>query len=140
MHWQVLLRERISEEVHRVIDGGQVTLETGRMREMMIMRRGFPTIDKEQTGNRIRMYMNMRGLTVKDVRDHLQLGTVQSIYHWMAGISLPSIDNLYALSVLFDVPVDWLLCGNYNHRDRANDKSAEKRIRHYLKALNNMAA
>ena len=61
MHWQVLLRERISEEVHRVIDGGQVTLETGRMREMMIMRRGFPTIDKEQTGNRIRMYMNMRG-------------------------------------------------------------------------------
>ena len=30
----------------------------------------------------------------------------------MNGSSLPTVDNLYALSELFQLPVDELLCGN----------------------------
>jgi len=106
----------------------------------MILKNEFPTIDKDKTGSRIRMYMNMRRLTVEDVREYLHLGTVQSVYHWMSGISLPSIDNLYALSVLLDVPVDQLLCGNYDHWNRMIDNAAEKRIMRYMEAMKNMAA
>lgn len=32
--------------------------------------------------------------------------------HWMNGISLLTVDNLYALSYLFQVLIDDLLCGN----------------------------
>lgn len=70
----------------------------------------FPIIDKRKTGINIRRIMDMRGLTVKDVQEYLELGSVQSIYHWINGISMPTIDNLYALSDLFQVPIDLLVC------------------------------
>ena len=57
-----------------------------------------PVIDKRKTGEQIRKYMNLRGLTVQDVKTYLSLGCVQSVYHWLDGQSAPSLDNLYALS------------------------------------------
>lgn len=56
--------------------------------------------------------MDKRGLAVKDVQHYLGLGSVQSVYHWLNGVSLPSVDHLYALSQLLQVPVDEMLCGN----------------------------
>ena len=72
----------------------------------------IPVIDKEKTGRQIRTLMERRGLSVQDVRAFLSLGCVQSIYHWLDGKSMPTLDNLYALSELFRMPVDGLLCGN----------------------------
>ena len=65
-----------------------------------------PVIDKQKTGNQIRKYMNLRGLSVQDVKTYLSLGCVQSVYHWLDGQSAPSLDNLYALSELLRVPMD----------------------------------
>ena len=42
----------------------------------------------------------------------MSMAAVQSIYHWFAGRSLPTVDNLYALSELFGVPMDVLVCGS----------------------------
>ena len=72
----------------------------------------FPTIDKKRTGIHLRKIMDERGLSVKDVQKYLRLGSVQSIYHWLNGLSMPTIDNLYALSELFQMTVDEMLCGN----------------------------
>ncbi len=72
----------------------------------------FPTIDKKKTGINLRKIMDERGLAVKDVQLYLGLGSVQSVYHWLNGISMPTIDNLYALSELFQVSIDALVCGN----------------------------
>lgn len=69
-------------------------------------------INKKATGIRLRKIMDERGLSVKDVQDYLGLAGVQSIYHWLNGITVPSVDNLYALKVLFQVPIDEMLCGN----------------------------
>ena len=71
----------------------------------------LPTIDLKETGMNLRKIMDKRGITVKDVRKYLGLGSVQSVYHWLNGISMPTIDNLYALSELFQVPVDTMICG-----------------------------
>ena len=49
---------------------------------------------------------------MKEVQKFLELNTPQSIYHWFDGRSLPTIDNLYALSELFHLPVDALLVGD----------------------------
>ena len=76
------------------------------------MKRKYPVIDMAGTGQEIKRIMKMKGLTVKEVQKFLELNTPQSIYHWLNGISLPTIDNLYALSELFQMPVDEMICGN----------------------------
>ena len=72
----------------------------------------IPLIDKRATGTQLRRLMDTRGITVKDVQQYLELGSVQSIYHWLNGSSMPTIDNLYALSGLFQVTIDEIVCGN----------------------------
>ena len=46
------------------------------------------------------------GMSVSDVQDILGLGSVQAIYKWIAGKSLPTIDNLIILSAIWDVSLD----------------------------------
>ena len=76
------------------------------------VRNMIPLIDKRATGNQLRRLMDTRGITVKDVQQYLELGSVQSIYHWVNGSSMPTIDNLYALSELFQVTIDEIVCGS----------------------------
>ncbi|MBR1814555.1 MAG: helix-turn-helix transcriptional regulator [Lachnospiraceae bacterium] len=71
-----------------------------------------PKIDNVATGRQIKKWMEKRGLTVEDVRKYLSLGCVQSIYHWLNGQCLPSMDNIYALSELLQVSVDELIVGD----------------------------
>ena len=78
----------------------------------------YPNIDRMRTGERIRALMEERGLSVQEVREHLSLGCVQSIYHWLEGRTLPSLDNLYALSELLMVPMDDMICGGRRESTR----------------------
>ena len=75
--------------------------------------RGNETIlDMTMTGINIKHIMQEKGYTVKDVQNYLNLSTPQAVYHWFDGKSMPTIDNLYALSGLFCLPVDAMLRGN----------------------------
>ena len=69
----------------------------------------MPTIDVELTGERIKMLMDERGMSVKDVREKLGDGSLVAIYKWINGQRLPSIDNLVILSRIFGVPVEKIL-------------------------------
>ena len=72
----------------------------------------IPLIDKRATGINLRRIMDKRGITANDVQEYLGLGCVQSVYRWFNGQSMPTIDNLYALSELFQLPIDDIVCGN----------------------------
>ena len=72
----------------------------------------FPLINKRETGVNLRRIMDRRGVTPKDVQEYLGLGCVQSVYRWLDGSNVPSVDNLYALSEFFQVPMDAIVCGN----------------------------
>lgn len=72
----------------------------------------YPILDKQATGRRIRRLMDAAGVSVKDVQQYLGLSCVQSVYHWLDGSSMPTMDNIYALSELLQTPVDVMLCGN----------------------------
>ena len=72
----------------------------------------FPLINKRETGINLRRLMDMRGITPKNVQEYLNLGCVQSVYRWLDGVNMPTIDNLYALSELFQVPIDAIVRGN----------------------------
>lgn len=50
-----------------------------------------------------------QGLTVRDVQVFFGFEEPQAIYKWQSGKSLPTVDNLYALSALLDVQMDEIL-------------------------------
>lgn len=88
----------------------------------------IPVISKRETGWNIRILMDKYNLTVKDVQEYLGLGSQQSIYHWLNGISMPTIDNLYALSSLFCVSMDDIVRGN---KSDIKDYSYRRLFRYY---------
>ena len=100
----------------------------------------FPTINKKFTGINLRKMMDERGLTVKDIQKYLGLGSVQSVYHWLNGISLPTVDNLYALSYLFQVPVDDMLCGTRPRILTDENQAQVKRLYAYYEKINEIRA
>jgi transcriptional regulator with XRE-family HTH domain len=95
----------------------------------------IPLIDREKTGCRIRMMMEERGITVQEVRSYLCLGCVQSIYHWFHGISLPTLDNLYALSELMQVPMDTLICGDRDYTQVKHERQVQRRMRFFYRNI-----
>lgn len=69
----------------------------------------FPVIDPVATGENIVRLRKDRGLTVRDLQAYFGFEEPQAIYKWQRGKSLPTVDNLYALSALLDVPMDEIL-------------------------------
>ena len=74
----------------------------------------YPVIDKKKLGSTLKRYMQERGLTARDVQEYLGLACVQTVYRWIAGISVPTVDNLYALSRLMNTSVDTFISGKKN--------------------------
>ena len=100
----------------------------------------LPVVNKRDTGVNLRRIMDDRGFTVKDIQHYLKLGSVQSIYHWLNGISLPTVDNLYALSYLFQVPVDDMLCGTRPGIITSENQAKLRRLWVYYKKINKIQA
>ena len=69
----------------------------------------FPVIDLPATGANIRRLRQTRGLSVRDLQQVFGFEEPQAIYKWQRGQSLPTVDNLYALSALLDVPMNDIL-------------------------------
>ncbi len=69
----------------------------------------FPVIDLEATGANIARLRRERGLTVRDLQSYFGFEEPRAIYKWQSGQSLPTVDNLYALGALLDVPMEDIL-------------------------------
>lgn len=69
----------------------------------------FPMIDLVATGNNIRRLRLERGMSVRDLQHYFGFEEPRAIYKWQKGESLPTVDNLYALGNLFEVPMDQIL-------------------------------
>ena len=78
----------------------------------------YPVLDTRAIGARIKQLRKARNLTVEDIARFMGFESEQAVYKWQRGDSLPTVDNLYALSRLFDTSVDDILIG-----DREKDES-----------------
>ena len=63
-------------------------------------------IDTKATGARIRELRKKHNLRVEDIRAYINLSDTQAIYKWQRGATLPSIENLLALSRLFNTTIE----------------------------------
>ena len=74
-----------------------------------MVQKSFPVINPVATGEIIMKLLKERNLTVRDVQSYFGFEEPQAIYKWQRGQSLPSVDNLYALGYLFEVPIETIL-------------------------------
>ena len=88
------------------------------------------SIDKKETGKQIRRIMEETGYTCKDIQNYLSLSCVQTVYRWLDGTNLPTLDNLYALSKLMGKPLDAFVVGAYAP-DYSSIHIKEKQIHFY---------
>ena len=80
----------------------------------------YPVLDLKETGKRIKALRLEQRLSVGDVSKYLGDISEQSVYKWQRGESLPTVDNLYALSSLFKTTIDDILKGS---KERDDDPS-----------------
>lgn len=72
----------------------------------------FPTLNLKETGNRIHTLRVNSGYTVEEIAGYMGFAGPQAVYKWEWGKSLPTVDNLFALSKLFGVTIENILVGN----------------------------
>ena len=103
----------------------------------------FPTINLRETGINLHRIMDKRGITPKDIKEFLNLGSIQTVYNWCNGLNMPTIDNLYALSQLLRVPIDVIICGNRKTimpELVVIENARDRRLYTYYKKINEMLA
>lgn len=66
-------------------------------------------ISKTETGKRIRKLLAEYEITVRDVQEELELDSPQSVYKWLNGKALPSLDNLLVLGGMLNMPIEQIL-------------------------------
>ena len=69
----------------------------------------MPVIDMVATGENIDRMRREQGMSVKDIQEFFGLGTVNTVYTWIRGKKLTSIDNLVLLADMFGTTIDDIL-------------------------------
>lgn len=74
----------------------------------------YITIDPEATGRHIRVLMKQHGYDINDIREACGNVSAQAVYKWLSGKSLPSLDNLKVLSLIFGTTMEGILVTDEN--------------------------
>lgn len=77
----------------------------------------YPVLDVIAIGARIKELRKAHHYTVEDVARFMGFESEQAVYKWQRGDSLPTVDNLFALSRLLDTTVDEILTGEMEEDD-----------------------
>ena len=99
----------------------------------------YPNIDMERTGEKMQWMVKKAGYSVKDIQKYLNLSCPQPIYRWFKGKVLPTVDHLYALSILLKVHMEELLVKEHQLEIEMEidmmDRSCEHLISYYKRLL-----
>ena len=69
----------------------------------------MPVIDVAATGNNIKRMRIAAGISVKDMQKIFGFGSINTIYKWQNGDSVPTIDNLVVLARIFGTTIDAII-------------------------------
>lgn len=72
-----------------------------------------PVINMAATGKNIEKMRKAAGISVKELQNIFGFGTPQAIYKWQNGKTMPSLDNLIILAMVFDVKIEDILVLDY---------------------------
>ncbi len=98
--YEILLieNEEYQDGVYQLFNGYSPTLENGKF--------SYPVINMVETGKKIRELADEKGIAPTEIQKVCGLGSLQAVYKWFGGKSVPSIDNLGIISNLLNTPID----------------------------------
>ena len=70
-----------------------------------------PTINVSATAKNISRLMSEAGMTVNDFQKAVGV-SIQAVYKWLNGKTLPTVDNLVIIADIFGVTIDDLIVKN----------------------------
>ncbi|MBO6153930.1 MAG: helix-turn-helix transcriptional regulator [Butyrivibrio sp.] len=82
----------------------------------------YPVINMEATGARIKLLRLERNISVAQIASFMGDVSEQAIYKWQRGQTLPTVDNLFALSRLFETSMDNIIV-EYEEDDKSSSFS-----------------
>lgn len=74
----------------------------------------IPVIDMQETGLNIVRLRRKNGIKVREIQDILGFTTTVAIYKWERGETLPSLDNLIALTRIFGCEMEDIIAVERN--------------------------
>ena len=77
----------------------------------------IPQIDMKKTGENIRARLYGARISVRRMQKMLGLSCPQSIYRWIAGQSMPSLDHLFRMSRILGCTMEDLIAERYPEDD-----------------------
>lgn len=101
------------------------------------------SLDMIMSGEVLNHMIRKRGYTVSEIQKELNLLYPQSIYRWLSGQSMPSIDNLYKLSAILQVHMEDLLMPRRDDVwviQRGQNRSGKRRYIAYRKRYRKIIA
>ncbi|WHS15263.1 helix-turn-helix transcriptional regulator (plasmid) [Ligilactobacillus salivarius] len=69
----------------------------------------YVSINSEKTGANLKSLFKNNGYSVRDIQSVMGFENPQSIYKWLSGRSLPSLDNLVILSKVLHTTIEDIL-------------------------------
>lgn len=69
-------------------------------------------LDKKYIGSKIKHYIKSSSYTIDEIAEALELNSSRVIYCWFNGDKLPTIENLYNLSILLEISIEEILTDN----------------------------
>lgn len=69
----------------------------------------IPVINMAATGSNIKALIKAIGLKVTEIQTIYGFNTPQSIFKWMRGETMPSLDNLIVLAHILNVTIDRII-------------------------------
>lgn len=100
----------------------------------------IPIINKQCTAQKIKSFMVRNNLKPTDIQSYLNLTCVQTVYRWLEGVNIPTIDHLYALSQLFKVKIDDLIVGSRSNSSSIRADGLKHRLVAYYDSQHGTAA
>ena len=68
----------------------------------------MPVIDMKRTGENIKVFRKAADVSVKDIVKNTGVSE-RAVFKWQQGKSVPTIDNLIILAVMFNVTIDQIV-------------------------------
>ena len=68
----------------------------------------MPVIDMKRTGENIKVFRKAADVSVKDIAKSIGVSE-RAVFKWQQGKSVPTIDNLIILAVMFNVTIDQIV-------------------------------
>ena len=99
----------------------------------------YPEVSTERFAENVKTRMKEQGISAAQLQRMIPVGTVQTVYKWLYGKSIPEYATLCALARIFDVHVEELLEPRFHSEIELPGPRTADRAEHFYRPFSPLA-